>query len=236
MLVYRMEKTKEAKKKEILDYLNDKLKKDDCDITKLTEEEVSDKFSNEQYSKKDIKNIIEELSQENAILSKGISLNIVLPLGKKNILDEKYKNYFFKGQEIFVGLGLMSSVILINIFPSSCIGPFPFSNYNLGVHMLGLIYFFISIIFFFKLHDYLSKKLPFLAKYDLRIFITMFLLGGFTTLIILLIKFFLIPNLEIKVEHIIGIISLSIIGGYCVHNYFFKKKSAHISGDVITQK
>ncbi len=210
-----MAKIKEDKRREIVRYLNKELKKENYEIDKITADEVINKFTDKQYKKKEIESLLEELYAEKSLIKKEVNLNVILPIDMKNIFDKKYKKYISQEQGPLLFLALLLSAFTLE-----------FLNEAADVFFYGLVIFAIFAWIITSTYQWLSKKWPMLSKLDLKIVITMSILGVVLWILLVLIKHFIMPSLVFETEHILAIFTISILGGIPLHKYIFKDNNS----------
>ncbi len=220
-----MAQTNEEKKKKILNYLEENAKTEAW--FKLSKNEVLDKFSDAEFDKNDIREILKELSRDGRTDKYSIRFDIRFPIFYSKEIKNKLKNYVETPRFIIFLLGFYVLFGFVTAFQQSF---FPFLQNKLGAKT-GLDFFLIgAVIGIFgsysigwiinRIYRYLEDKIPLIRKnQDL---ITPFMVVGIISIGIVGL-FSLVTKKPIDIGHILTWLGLTIAGGFAYLNW--NKKS-----------
>jgi len=210
-------------KDEIWKYLNKQFGKD-FDILKLTVNEIYEEFKSKEVTEVEIKKALNQLKKEGSIVKKNIGFRISVPSDKIKLLPKQFRRYFV-ASAIFQLLGGYYLIGIVLLSPLSI----EWLNTNIQFDFSQIIYFsmVLSVIayyvgdYFFKWLDLILKKISSLKNYSdiLQPILIILLVCGFIYVP------YVIYTKIVDFTHILGILTLSIIGGitYTVGKARFSK-------------
>lgn len=210
-------KLKEEKKREILDYLETNADTDR--VLALAVGQLAEELSDDHYSEDDIRELVDELKLDELVETKTAKFNVAYLTSNRNVVEEKFQDVFRASTFSKFLIGFVTYFLLLDWEPFyqfvSGENNYPAQAYVSGA-FFGIIgsYLLGSIVLTF--YSRLQEKLPILQEHKHLVYPVVgvgIVTGGIVYL------FSLYTGQDLRIAHIIGIATLSVLGGIPLGRY-----------------
>lgn len=210
-------KLKEEKKREILDYLETNTDTDR--VLALAVGQLAEELSDDHYSEDDIRELVDELKLDELVETKTAKFNVAYLTSNRNVVEEKFQDVFRASTFSKFLIGFVTYFLLLDWEPFyqfvSGENNYPAQAYVSGA-FFGIIgsYLLGSIVLTF--YSRLQEKLPILQEHKHLVYPVVgvgIVTGGIVYL------FSLYTGQDLRIAHIIGIATLSVLGGIPLGRY-----------------
>lgn len=210
-------KLKEEKKREILDYLETNADTDR--VLALAVGQLAEELSDDHYSEDDIRELIDKLKSDDLVETKTAKFKVAYLTSDRNVIREKYQEVFGASTFSKFVVGFVTYFLLLDWEPFyqfvSGENNYPAQAYVSGA-LFGIVGSYLLGSFVLTIYNRVQEKLPILEEHK-HIVYPVIGIGIVTGGIVYL--FSLYTGQDLRIAHIIGIATLSVLGGIPLGRY-----------------
>lgn len=214
-----MAKLKEDKKREVLEFVEERA--DEDALLPLGLERIIERFSDEIFDEYAVREVIDELEDDGLLVKKTAKMDVVYPAGYDESVEEKFSHYFVTSSNYrpFLVGGFAYFVLLqwspfldfiydVTLPPREAVINYSFLGV-IAMYFLGKL----TIIGYDKLQGNIE-----LVRANRYLIYPILSIAAASSVVVWLFSSY--SSQPVTTNHIIGIITVSVVGGAAVGNYF----------------
>lgn len=218
-----MAQLKEDKKREILDFLEERAGEDR--LLPLEVERITERFSDETFDEDAVVDIVEELEEDGLLVKKRAKMELVYPSGYEESIEEKFSHLFVSTSISIFGIFFVGTALYFLLLEWQ---PFFEFVYDASLEPQGVVsrYTLYGIIGAYitgkatiSVYSKAQENIEVLRDYRALINPTLVIASVSGAAVLLFTNY---TDQSLMTNHIIGIITVSVLGGIAIGKLFFE--------------